>query len=283
MMGGIYLRFTKMHGLGNDFVVIEDGGAGSIDYRDLALRMCDRHFGVGGDGLIITGRDSEYDIFMRIINSDGTEPEMCGNGIRCVAKYAWERGLVDKPQFKVRTLAGPILPKVYIEDGKVVRVKVDMGEPVLKPRNIPVLLDTDLTGESILTAAGRDFTFIPVSMGNPHCVIFVEELDAVPVAEWGPAIENHPLFPRKTNVEFVEVLGPEEMRMKVWERGAGETLACGTGACATLVAASITGRTGRQAVIHLAGGDLFIEWQGSSNHVFMTGPATEVFEGEWKA
>lgn len=276
------MRFTKMHGLGNDFVVIEADGFDFADCRDLAVRMCDRHFGVGGDGLIITGRDSVCDIFMRIINSDGSEPEMCGNGIRCVAKYAWERGLVDKPQFTVRTLAGTILPEVFIEDGKVVRVKVDMGEPILKPRNIPVLLDTDLTGESVLSAAGRDFTFIPVSMGNPHCVIFVEELDAVPLAEWGPAIENHPLFPRKTNVEFVEVLGPEEMRMKVWERGAGETLACGTGACATLVAAALTGRTGRQAVIHLAGGDLFIEWQSSSNHVYMTGPATEVFEGEWK-
>ncbi|MGE5544352.1 MAG: diaminopimelate epimerase [Bacillota bacterium] len=276
------MRFTKMHGLGNDFVVIEDGPVDSRDYRDLAVRMCDRHFGVGGDGLIITGRDSECDIFMRIINSDGSEPEMCGNGIRCVAKYAWERGLVDKPLFSVKTLAGPIRPEVYINNGKVTKVKVDMGEPILTPRDIPVLLDTDLTRESMLSAGGRDFTFIPVSMGNPHCVIFVDEVDRVPVAQWGPVIENHPIFPRRTNVEFVQVLGPAEMRMKVWERGAGETLACGTGACATLVAAAVTQRTGRQAVIHLLGGDLVIEWSETNNHVYMTGPAAEVFSGEWK-
>ena len=277
------MRFTKMHGLGNDFVVIEDGPVESQDYRDLALRLCDRHFGVGADGLIITGRDSECDVFMRIINSDGTEPEMCGNGIRCVAKYAWERGLVNKHLFSVKTLAGPIFPEVYTEDGQVTRVKVDMGEPVLKPRDIPVLLDMERTRESTLSACGRDFTFTPVSMGNPHCVIFVDELSRVPVAEWGPAIENHPLFPRKTNVEFVQVLSSGEMRMKVWERGAGETLACGTGACATLVAAVLTGRTGRQAVVHLQGGVLFIDWSEANNHVNMTGPAAEVFTGEWKA
>lgn len=277
------MRFTKMHGLGNDFVVIEDGLVDSQEYRDLAIRLCDRHFGVGGDGLIITGRDSECDVFMRIINSDGTEPEMCGNGIRCVAKYVWERGMVNKQLFSVKTLAGPILPEVFVENGKVTKVKVDMGEPILKPRDIPVRLDTDLTRESILSVDGRDFSFIPVSMGNPHCVIFIDELDRVPVAEWGPAIEKHPLFPRKTNVEFVQVLGSGEMRMNVWERGAGETLACGTGACATLVAAVLTGRTGRQAVIHLQGGDLFIEWSEANNHVYMTGPASEVFNGEWKA
>lgn len=272
-----------MHGLGNDFVVIEDTAIKSQEYGELAVRLCDRHFGVGGDGLIITGRDPECDVFMRIINSDGSEPEMCGNGIRCVAKYAWERGLVSKSRFSVKTLAGPILPEVFIENGKVRKVKVDMGVPILKPLDIPVLLEGDLVQESRIFVADREFTFIPVSMGNPHCVIFVDDLSQVPVAKWGKAIETHPIFPRKSNVEFVQVLSSQEMRMKVWERGAGETLACGTGACAALVAAVFAGKTGRQAVIHLQGGDLFIEWSEVDNHVYMTGPATEVFEGQWKA
>jgi len=272
-----------MHGLGNDFVVIEGGSfQAQEDYAKLAVAVCDRHFGVGADGLIITGPDTECDVFMRIFNSDGSEPEMCGNGIRCVAKYVWERGLVDKPSFSVRTLAGPILPEVIIENGKVARVKVDMGEPILSPRQIPVDLDGERALGCKLEAAGKEFIITAVSMGNPHAVVFVDDLNQVPLAEWGPALENHPLFPRRTNVEFVQVQNPQEMRMKVWERGAGETLACGTGACATLVAGALTGQTGRQALIHLPGGDLFIEWSDSTNRVFMTGGATEVFEGQWK-
>ncbi|NLV15846.1 MAG: diaminopimelate epimerase [Syntrophomonadaceae bacterium] len=274
------MQFVKMHGLGNDFIVIEDESFDPEHYAELAVKWCDRHFGIGGDGLIVTGCDPEYDVFMRIFNSDGTEPEMCGNGIRCVARYAWEKGLVSKKSFAVRTLAGIIYPEVIIEDGRVVLVKVNMGEPILTPARIPV----DLTGDAAigqkLVAADREFVYSAVSMGNPHCVIFVDDINEVPVARWGAAIERHPVFPSKTNVEFVQVLEPGRLRMKVWERGAGETLACGTGACASLVAAVLNGQADRKAILHLDGGDLIIEWSKKDNHVFMSGPAATAFEGQ---
>jgi diaminopimelate epimerase len=275
------MRFTKMHGLGNDFIIMKDTQpVKPEDYHDLAIKLCDRYFGVGADGLIITGRDPEYDIYMRIINSDGSEPEMCGNGIRCLAKYAWEKRLVQKTSISVRTLAGPMYPELSIEDGKVVQVKVDMGMPILKAADIPVLTSNETAEREKLSISGQEFEFTGVSMGNPHCVIMVEDLAVVPVKEWGPQIEVHACFPRKTNVEFVQVLNRNEMKMQVWERGAGETLACGTGACATLVAGVITGKTDRKGVVHLRGGDLLIEWSQDNGHVYMTGPAQVVFEGE---
>ncbi|NLB19077.1 MAG: diaminopimelate epimerase [Syntrophomonadaceae bacterium] len=274
------MQFVKMHGLGNDFIVIEDEFFDPERYADLAVKWCDRHFGIGGDGLIVTGRDPEYDVFMRIFNSDGTEPEMCGNGIRCVARYAWEKGLVTKESFAVRTLAGIIHPEVIIEDGRVVLVKVNMGEPILTPAVIPVEFTGDVAIGQKLVAADREFVYSAISMGNPHCVIFVDDLNEVPVAQWGAAIEVHPIFPHKTNVEFVQVLDSGRLRMRVWERGAGQTLACGTGACASLVAAVLNGKADRKAVLHLDGGDLIIEWPEKDNYVFMSGPAVTVFQGQ---
>ncbi len=274
------MQFVKMHGLGNDFIVIEDEFFDPERYADLAVKWCDRHFGIGGDGLIVTGRDPEYDVFMRIFNSDGTEPEMCGNGIRCVARYAWEKGLVTKESFAVRTLAGIIYPEVIIEDGRVVLVKVNMGEPILTPAVIPVEFTGDVAIGQKLVAADREFVYSAISMGNPHCVIFVDDLNEVPVAQWGAAIEVHPIFPHKTNVEFVQVLDSGRLRMRVWERGAGQTLACGTGACASLVAAVLNGKADRKAVLHLDGGDLIIEWPEKDNYVFMSGPAVTVFQGQ---
>lgn len=273
------MDFVKMHGLGNDFVITEVDTWGAADaLQQYAQRVCDRRFGIGADGLVCIGRDTSADLFMRIFNPDGSEPEMCGNAIRCVGKYAYEHGWVDKNSLSVRTLAGPRLPAVTVVENQVVSITVDMGEPILARELIPMTG----SGESVRTIAHTSFGEIEltaVSMGNPHCIIFVPAIAEVPVENWGPAIETHSLFPAKTNVEFVQVLDRNEVIMRVWERGAGITLACGTGACATLVAAVLNGLTDRSAVVHLLGGDLFIEWKESDNHVYMTGPAVEVFTG----
>jgi diaminopimelate epimerase len=280
MAGGKGMDFVKMHGLGNDFVIAEvDSWADAQALQPYAQRICDRNFGIGADGLIVIGRDPEMDLFMRIFNSDGSEPEMCGNGIRCVGRYAYEHGWVDTNRMAVRTLAGPIFPTVNLSAGQVISVTVDMGEPILSRELIPmsgagetVRIKTDTSfGEIELTA---------VSMGNPHCVVFVPDINLVPVAEWGPEVEIHSLFPAKTNVEFVQVTNRAEMVMRVWERGAGITLACGTGACASLVAAVLNGLTDRIAMVRLLGGDLFVEWRANNNRVYMTGPAVEVFSGQ---
>jgi diaminopimelate epimerase len=273
------LDFVKMHGLGNDFVIIERHYWAEADQlQPYAQFICDRNFGVGADGLIVIGKDRDMDIFMRIFNSDGSEPEMCGNGIRCVARYAYEHNLVNKISFSVRTLAGPIHPVITVLEGEQVSVTVDMGEPVLDAPLIPVNEIENIVKVKATTSQG-EFEFTAVSMGNPHCIVFVPDIAGVPVASWGPELETHSLFPAKTNVEFVQVLGRNEMEMRVWERGAGITLACGTGACATLVAAVLNGYTDSTATIHLLGGDLLIEWNEKDNHVYMTGPATEVFSG----
>ncbi|MEN6390618.1 MAG: diaminopimelate epimerase [Syntrophomonas sp.] len=274
------MDFIKMHGAGNDFVLTrastwEEAGT----FQVYAEWLCDRNFGIGGDGLIITGPDPDFEIFMRIFNSDGSEPEMCGNGIRCVARYAYEHGLAPSTHLTVRTLAGPRYPEVILEKGQAVSVKVDMGEPILQRELIPVAGKGDITGVQ-LDIPQEAFAATTVSMGNPHCIIFVDDVDAVPVSEWGPLLENHAMFPARTNVEFVEIVSPSEMIMRVWERGAGVTLACGTGACATLVAAVLNGKSQRRSIIHLLGGDLLIEWNETDNHVYMTGPAQEVFSGQ---
>lgn len=273
------MDFIKMHGAGNDFILTrasswEEAG----NFQVYAEWLCDRNFGIGGDGLIITGPDPDFDVFMRIFNSDGSEPEMCGNGIRCVARYAYEYGLVESTRLTVRTLAGPRYPEVILENEQAVSVKVDMGEPILKRELIPVAGKGDITKVQ-LDIPQATFVATAVSMGNPHCIIFVDDVDSVPVIEWGPLLENHAMFPSRTNVEFVEIVGPGEMLMRVWERGAGVTLACGTGACATLVAAVLNGKSHRRSIIHLLGGDLLIEWNETDNHVYMTGPAQEVFSG----
>ena len=279
MAGGKGMDFVKMHGLGNDFVIVEMKSWAEADtLQPYAQIICDRNFGIGADGLIVTGKDPEMDLFMRIFNSDGSEPEMCGNGIRCVARYAYDHQLVKSSSMSVRTLAGLIYPTVKLSDNQVAAVTVDMGEPILKRELIP-MTGSGATVRIKAAAAFGEVEFTAVSMGNPHCIIFVPDVAQVPVGLWGPEIETHPLFPARTNVEFVQVVSRSDLIMRVWERGAGITLACGTGACAALVAAVLNDNADRAAVVHLLGGDLLIEWKAEDNHVYMTGPAVEVFTG----
>ena len=276
------MNFTKMHGLGNDFVVITADTWGEADtMQSFARLICDRHFGVGADGLVVIGHNDKTDVFMRIFNPDGSEPEMCGNAIRCAARYAYENKWVDKPAMSIQTLAGPRYPVVNFVNGAIEAVTVDMGEPITSRPLIPVAGKGDITNIKIQTKTNH-FAATVISMGNPHCIVFVNDIEQTPVYLWGPEIENHPMFPAKTNVEFVQVVSRRELVMRVWERGAGVTMACGTGACATLAAAVLNGHTDRQAVVHLLGGDLNIEWNATDNHVYMTGPATEVFKGNLK-
>lgn len=266
------LEFTKMQGLGNDFILLDDM-AGGLKLAPEAVRvLCDRHFGIGADGVITVSPSDRADLKMRIFNSDGSEAEMCGNGIRCFALLVRDRGLVPGPDLSVETLAGIIRPRI---EGEM--VAVDMGEPEFDSEKIPV----NLPGEVIdypVVFEGRKVSITCVSMGNPHCVIFYPPQASPPVTELGPVIETDPLFPEKTNVEFIRVRSRGELDFAVWERGAGVTLACGTGACAAVAAAARTGRTGREVLVHLPGGDLSIEWR-QNNHIFMTGPAVEVFRG----
>ncbi|MHB1421395.1 MAG: diaminopimelate epimerase [Bacillota bacterium] len=277
------MYFTKVHGLGNDFVLLDclERGEEKIDFPSLARKICDRHFGIGADGLVLILPSDNSDIRMRIFNPDGSEPEMCGNAIRCFAKYIYERGIVQDREIKVETLAGTIIPEVLLDGNRVTAVRVNMGQPRLERREVPMLGTGSPVVDEPLLIEGKEYRATCLSMGNPHCVIFVPRVDEVQVPIRGPLLERHPSFPRKTNVEFVEVLGPAEMRMFVWERGAGETLACGTGACAVGVAGVLTGRTDREVTVHLAGGDLRIYWSASDNCVYMTGPAEEVFHGEY--
>jgi len=277
------VEFLKMHGLGNDFVFLDHFSVtldGDADYPELAKKLCHRQFGIGGDGLVVILPSKVADARMRIINSDGSEPEMCGNGIRCFARYVYDQGIVRHNPMKVETLAGVLTIHLNIKDAQVQGVRVDMGEPILRADLIPVLVQGEPVVGETLEVLGKTFQYTAVSMGNPHCVIFVEDLATLDFERLGPAIEKHSLFPRKTNVEFIKVNSPQDMTMKVWERGAGPTLACGTGACASAVAAVLNQKTERTVTVHLPGGDLLIEW-GLDNHIYMTGPATYVFKGEW--
>lgn len=268
-----------MHGLGNDFVVLDAIKStkirrlGARDLAALARQICDRRFGVGADQLLILYPSRKADFRMRIFNADGGEVEMCGNGIRCLARYVWGKGYSRRRIISVETLAGIITPEK--SDGLV---RVDMGVPVLDGERIPIRRSGRMINRT-LKVRDRTFRITAVSMGNPHAVIFVRNLDRFPVHEYGPLIERHELFPRRTNVEFIEIGSSEELRMRVWERGAGETLACGTGASAAVVASVLNGKTGRRAIVHLLGGELLIEW-ADNDHVFMTGPAESVFAGE---
>jgi len=276
------MRFSKMHGLGNDYIYIDGLGQdlSGYDLPELSRLLSERHFGIGSDGIILILPSAQADFHMRIFNSDGSEAEMCGNGVRCFAKYVYEHGLTTKTELAVETGAGLIRPALVVEGGKVQSVRVDMGEPRLTRGEIPVTGDPSEQAQGVLVPLREyQYTATCVSMGNPHCVIFVHDLCDYMVLEDGPQIERHELFPRKTNVEFVQVLGKGEVRMRVWERGAGETMACGTGACATTVAAILNGHCGRKVTVHLLGGDLEIEWSEMDNHVYMTGPAAEVCEG----
>lgn len=274
--------FTKVHGLGNDFILVNcfEEKVNPEDFPSLAVRTCHRHFGVGADGLVLLLPSDAADVKMRIFNSDGSEAEMCGNAIRCTAKYLYERGMAEKDKIRVETQAGIIVPELIIEDDRVKLVRVDMGEPRLERTEIPMEGPPGRVLDEPLQIDGVTYRVTAVSMGNPHCIIFVPDVDQVPLHVIGPRIETHPAFTRKTNVEFIQVLSRKEVKMKVWERGAGETMACGTGACATAVACVLNNRTGRRVTVHLAAGDLLIEW-AEDNHVYMTGPAEEVFTGEY--
>ena len=266
------LPFVKMEGLGNDYVYL-DGIVGRLpdDLPGLSRRISDRHFGVGSDGLIVLlPGENDIPLRMRMFNADGSESEMCGNGIRCLAKYAYEAGHVTSQEFAVLTGAGVMRPQVLLDaSGRVERVRVDMGRPQFGG-----------TPEQAITVEGQTFEGVNISMGNPHFVIFVQDAEQFPVDQYGPLIETHPNFPHRTNVEFVEVRKSDDLVMRVWERGSGITLACGTGACAALVAARLTGRCDQRVIVHLLGGDLEVEWR-SDGHVWMTGPAREVFRGQY--
>ena len=274
------MRFTKMQGLGNDYIYVNCLEEAVPDPVETARKISDRHFGVGSDGLVLILPDEEADFRMRMFNSDGSESEMCGNAARCVGKYIHDRGLSDKEEIRLMTGAGIKNLQLTVRDGRTESVRVDMGEPILEAERIP----TTLTGLKVVNTPmevlGETYGVTCVSMGNPHAVIFVEDADQFDVHTVGPVIENYPLFPRKTNVEFVTVKDRENLRMRVWERGAGETMACGTGACATLVATVLNGLCERKAILQLNGGPLTVEWDSETNHVFQEGPAEFVFDGE---
>ncbi|CAI6023304.1 diaminopimelate epimerase [Cohnella sp. JJ-181] len=274
------MQFTKMHGLGNDFIVVHGEQALPADAAERAVRLCNRFFGIGADGLVYILPSDNADFKMRIINSDGSEAEQCGNAIRCVAKYVYDNRLIERSEITIETLGAGVQPvQLEVEGGLVHRVRVDMGEPILNGLDVPTTIDANpVIGQSAIVD-GREFKFTAVSMGNPHAVIYVDDAVGFDLATWGPKLETHPLFPRKINVEFAKVNSAEQVDMRVWERGAGPTLACGTGACATLVSSVLNGLTGRAATISLAGGDLFIEWNEDNNRVYMTGPAAAVYTG----
>lgn len=275
------IEFVKMHGLGNDFIIV-DCISHPYDIDQLvqaSVPLCNRHFGIGGDGLILVLPSQQSDFQMRVINNDGSEAEMCGNGMRCFAKYLYEHGLTQQTTFAIETLAGIITPVLQLEDDHVQAVRVDMGEPRLEREIIPMAGPAGPVVNESLRVSGETFAVTALSMGNPHVIIFVDDTAHFPVEHYGPLVETHTAFPRKTNVEFVQVLSPTALKMRVWERGAGITLACGTGACATLVAAVLNGLTERTATVTLPGGPLDIDWNEDDNHVYMTGPATEVFSG----
>ncbi|WP_425807144.1 diaminopimelate epimerase [Desulfitobacterium sp. Sab5] len=279
------MEIIKMHGLGNDFVFLDrfynQAAADETpeNYPELARKLCLRQFGVGADGLIVVLPSETADARMRIFNPDGSEPEMCGNGIRCFARYIYDKGYVRKDTIKAETLAGNLTLHLTIEEGEVKGVRVDMGAPILRPGLIPVLAQTEPVVGAKLEVNGQVYQYTAVSMGNPHCVLFINDYAKLDFDHLGPAIEKHELFPRKTNVEFVRIDSPKEITMKVWERGAGPTLACGTGACASVVASVLNQKIERAVTVHLPGGDLWIEW-GQDNHVYMTGPATYVFKAQ---
>lgn len=275
------MQFTKWHGLGNDFVIVNGMKEHIADYQEQALKVCDRNFGIGADGLVVLLPSDIADFRMRIFNSDGSEADMCGNATRCVARYLFENKITNKKIITLETLAGIITPELIFENGNLKTVKVDMGEPRLKPDQIPVnIADLEQVVNMPLKVDSETYNITCVSMGNPHCVIFVDDINKINLAVIGPKIETHPAFPKKTNVEFLQVIDRQTIRMRVWERGAGITKACGTGASAALVAAVLNGHTNRQTTIILDGGNLILEW-ADNNHIYKSGPAVEVFRGEY--
>ena len=273
------MKFTKMHGCGNDYVYVDCTKAMISDPADVARKVSDRHFGVGSDGLILICPSQQADFRMAMFNADGSEGAMCGNGIRCVAKFVYDKGLTDKTRITVETRAGIKTLDLRVVDGKVSLVRVDMGLPNCNTEAIPVRGMGDFVVGRHVNVAGQDWVMTCVSMGNPHAVVWVDEVAGLPLEQLGPRFEHHIMFPDRVNTEFVQILNDHEINMRVWERGSGETLACGTGACASVAATYLNRRTGSDVLVHLRGGDLRIEI-GDDGHLYMTGPAATVFEGE---
>ena len=276
------MKFTKMHGLGNDYIYVNCFIETVENPSEVAKIVSDRHFGIGSDGLVLIMPSDKADFRMRMFNSDGSEAEMCGNAIRCVGKYVFDNGLTKNKVVNIETLAGIKVLELKEKGGEIELIRVDMGEPILEPSRIPVLSQKDLFKSETIVVDGNEFKVTCVSMGNPHAVTYVDNVDNFPLEKIGSKMEIHDLFPRKINAEFVEVIDRNTLKMRVWERGAGETLACGTGACAVLVSSVLNGVSERKAVVRLLGGELIIEWDENNNHVYKTGPATKVFEGEIK-
>ena len=277
------MKFTKMQGIGNDYVYVNCLQETIENPSELAKKISDRHYGVGSDGLIMINPSDKADFEMEMYNADGSRGEMCGNGIRCVAKYVYDYGLTDKTSISVETLAGIKYLDLTVEDGKVVLVKVDMGKPMLRPEEVPVVSEKEEVIDEPITVDGQEYRMTCVSMGNPHAVVFIDQdVKEFPLETVGVKFENHERFPKRVNTEFVNVLDRHTAQMRVWERGSGETLACGTGACAVAVACALNGLTEDEGTVKLLGGDLQIKWDREKNTVYMTGPAEVVFDGEWK-
>lgn len=275
------MKFTKMQGLGNDYVYVNGFEEKIENPSELAVKVSDRHFGIGSDGLILINPSKVADFEMEMYNADGSRSEMCGNGIRCVAKYVYDYGLTDKTQISVETLGGIKYLDLTIDNGKAVRIKVDMGKPILEPAKIPVVSEGDIVLDEPILVDGTEYRMTAVSMGNPHTVVYMDDIEHLEIEKTGPKFENHEHFPNRVNTEFVKVLDRHTVQMRVWERGSGETLACGTGACAVAVACILNGLTEDKVTVKLLGGDLLIEWDKEKDTVYMTGPAEVVFEGEW--
>ena len=274
------MKFTKMHGIGNDYVYVNCFKEKIDNPPEVAKIVSDRHFGIGSDGLIMINPSKTADFEMEMYNADGSRGEMCGNGIRCVAKYVYDYGLTDKTQISVETLGGIKYLDLTVEDGKVSLVKVDMGKPELEADLIPIISEREQVIDEPIEVDGKEYHMTGVSMGNPHAVIYVDDVKGLDLEKIGPKFENHERFPKRINTEFVHCIDRQTVEMRVWERGSGETLACGTGACAVAVASILNGYTEREVEIRLLGGNLQIEWNEEDNHVYMTGPATVVFDGE---
>jgi len=274
------MKFTKMHGAGNDYVYIDCTKKELQNPSMISKYISDRHFGIGSDGLILIKSSDKADFFMEMYNADGSQGKMCGNGIRCVGKYVFDNGLTDKTTIKVDTLSGIKILDLIVEDGKVVRAKVNMGAPILIAKDIPVISDTEKMIAQDIEVNGKIYNMTCVSMGNPHAVVYVDSTNDLKLQEIGPYFEMHERFPERINTEFIQVLDRQNLKMRVWERGSGETLACGTGACASLVATVLNGLCEDSATLHLLGGDLKITWDRNANIVYLEGPATTVFTGE---
>ena len=275
------MKFTKMQGIGNDYVYVDCTKENKIENpAELSKKVSNRHFGIGSDGLILIENSNVADFKMAIYNADGSQAEMCGNGIRCVAKFVFDKGLINKENITIETLAGIKQLKLRTENGKVKKVRVDMGEPILEAKKIPVISDKNPVIDLQLQAADKTFTATCVSMGNPHAITFVNNVEEFDVEKYGKILEIKKEFPKHSNIEFVELIDKNNIKMRVWERGSGETLACGTGSCASVVACILNNKTERKVNVHLLGGTLEIEWNKQNNHVYMEGPAEIVFEGE---